>query len=396
MLTALIFILFLYLIVSLRISNNNLFSPGFITSAIWLVCLLSFVFLRHQLPSLTIQFLGGLFLWTTTFFVFSSIVQQTSIHKETYHVLPSRLFRDAYFVISLCTFPLLFVFVHNVMTIETEGSLASNLRLAALGQTKSFTEPFAPFYILIWKASYLLELMFYSKKNKYRVFILGGLLISYAAVTMSKAIFMDMFVMTVCLLYLQKKIKLKQIIIGGLCLLFFLMSFQMLREVKGSSTKNDFLVLYLLSSMSAFDTLQPMSSLNWGENVFRVVYAIMEPLKISDIEPIKPLLPWITKPIQTNTYTCMYPFFKDFGYWGIALFGSFMGFIFGWLFKKVQSGNIFYIMVFAYFASALVLQYVSELFFTQLAGYVKFVFVLAVPFLASKYKFFYASTKSNS
>ncbi len=384
------------MIVSLRISKNNLFSPGFITSAIWLVCLLSFVFLRHQLPSLTIQFLGGLFLWTTTFFVFSSIVQQTSIHKEPYHVLPSRLFRDAYFVISLCTFPLLFVFVHNVMTIETEGSLASNLRLAALGQTKSFTEPFAPFYILIWKASYLLELMFYSKKNKYRVFILGGLLISYAAVTMSKAIFMDMFVMTVCLLYLQKKIKLKHIIIGGLCLLFFLMFFQMLREVKGSSNKNDFLVLYLLSSMSAFDTLQPMSSLNWGENVFRVVYAIMKPLKISDIEPIKPLLPWITKPIQTNTYTCMYPFFKDFGYWGIALFGSFMGFIFGWLFKKVQSGNIFYIMVFAYFASALVLQYVSELFFTQLAGYVKFVFVLAVPFLASKYKFFYTNTKSNS
>ena len=146
------------------------------------------------------------------------------------------------------------------------------------------------------------------------------------------------------------------------------------------------IVLYMLSNMSAFDTLQPYSSEHFGENVFRIYYAITYKLGLSDIVPVNPILPWIEKPIAINTYTTLYPFFKDFGYIGIGIFGSLLGLFYGWIFKKHQENCLFYTIMYAYFCTLLVTQYNGDGVFTNIAGHVKMLLILCVPFVVDKYK----------
>ena len=52
-------------ILGLTVSKNNIFSPSVITPVVWIVVLLLFVALPHDLPPLSWQFFGSLLLWVT-------------------------------------------------------------------------------------------------------------------------------------------------------------------------------------------------------------------------------------------------------------------------------------------------------------------------------------------
>jgi oligosaccharide repeat unit polymerase len=197
-------------------------------------------------------------------------------------------------------------------------------------------------------------------------------------------------------LYFKKIITLKPLLIGLIALFFFFVGFTSLRH-NVDFEGQDMLTTYIVGNMSAFDTLTPNSSTHLGENTFRIFYAIANKLHLSSIEPVSVFQPWIYTPVSTNTYTGMYPFFKDFGYWGVGIFAVFYGLFFGWLFKKAQNGNAFFILLFSYLVMSVVMQYVSELFFAGLSGKIKFVILLLLPFLATKYKWFVlSSNKYNS
>jgi len=169
-------------------------------------------------------------------------------------------------------------------------------------------------------------------------------------------------------------------------LFFLFVGLQSIRHSSSVIEKNDFVVLYVLGNIKAFETIEPASSLHFGENSFRVIYAVSHSLGISDTKPIHFLLPFIEKPIITNTYTAMYPFFKDFGYWGIGIFAIFLGTLFGWIFKKAKKGNILFILLYASFTTVIIMQYVADTFFTNMAGHIKFIIILLIPFMATKYK----------
>ena len=386
----LIILFILLLFASLIVSKNNIFSPGVITTAIWIFCLSLFLLLKHNLPPLTGQFYCAISLWIFLY-VFSAMFIQTAKFSNRFNYEPSKLVMDIYFLLSLCTYPLLLFFAYKAIKLGSTGNWAKDLRLAAIGQTKFFTEMLEVPYFLIWNASFMIELFFYSKKNRHRVFILGFFFLSYAFFTMSKFCFLDFFLRTICVLYLTKRVSIKHLLIGLSCLFLFFISLQSVRhslDMSSSYAKNDFLVLYLVGNMSAFCTLEPFSSLHFGENTFRVIYAIFYKFGISYIKPVNIILSWINKPISTNTYTGMYPFFKDFGYWGVGVFATFFGLLFGWLFKKGQQGNKLFIILYSSFVTIIVAQYVGDVFFTGISGHIKAIVLLILPFLATKYKWF--------
>jgi oligosaccharide repeat unit polymerase len=392
MVVLLIILFTLLLLGSLFVSKNDIFSPGVITTVIWIFCLLLYLVLEHNLPPLTGQFLGAVSLWVF-FYVFSAMFIQTAKFSTGFNYEPSKLVLDIYFFLSVATFPLLLLFAYNAISIGTSGNWALDLRYAALGQSSNTSEIYEAPYFIIWNASYLIELFYYSEKNKNRVYLLAFFILSYAFFTMSKYSFLDFFLRTVCVLYLTKRVSIKHLLIGLACLFVLFMGLQTLRHSVDMSTitaKEDFLVLYLVGNMSAFDTLQPASSIHFGENTFRVLYAVFYKLGISDIPPVESILKWITKPLSTNTYTGMYPFFKDFGYWGIGIFASFFGFLFGWLFKKAKQGNTIFILLYSFFITIIVAQYVGDVFFAGISGHIKAAIVLIIPFLATKYKWFYS------
>lgn len=378
----------LLLVVSLIVSKNNIFSPAVITSAVWLVCLLAFLLLKHKLPPLGGQFLLSIALWVFLL-VFFSLLMQSVKFSDTLNYAPSKFVRDLYFWISVFTFPLLLMYAHKAIVLGPTGHWAMDLRLAAVGKTKYFTEIYSGIHITIWQISYLIELFYYSRKNRVRVFVLGFFIISLAFVLMTKTVIMDFFIMTFCILYFKEKVKLKHFLIGLVAIFFVFVVLQSIRHSTDmAGHKNEFVVLYLLSGMSAFDTLTPFTSVHFGENTFRILYAILHSIRISHIEPICVILPWINKPISTNTYTVMYPFFKDFGYIGVAVFAVFYGTLLGWFFNHSQKRNTFFILLYISFITAIVLQFSGEQIFTNIAGRIKYIILLLIPFLATKYRWF--------
>jgi len=193
-------------------------------------------------------------------------------------------------------------------------------------------------------------------------------------------------------LFFKKKIKILHVTVGLLILFTFFVFFQTLRQNR-QTNKESFAVLYVVSSMYGFESVKPASSEVFGENTCRIFYAASNKLGFSDRKPIDPILKFVEKPIVTNIYTGIYPYYKDFGLYGIIIFSILLGLLYGYLFAKAKAGSAFFIALYAFFAYAILMQYAADLVITNIAAYLKFTLLLAIPFIAEKYRFFYFKNK---
>lgn len=367
-------------------SRKDILSPAVLTAFVWLFSLICFAILPHTLPSLSRQVLLGIGLWATGLSAGALLTQSFRYSPHTMQI--DVRIREIFFWSGLVCVPLLFIFVSNALRINLDEPPAMRLRLAALGHGTADGEAYLPFYYVLWLATYLLYLFDSGKQYRIRAVIMGILVLCFAVGTMSKFLILNLGVITLVALFYKKVIRFRHLAIGAgvlVVLLLILHTIRQSRSLDGEYTS--FLVeQYVLRNFVAFDTLQPYSSEHTGENVFRLIYAVANRLGISAVEPINPILPWIYKPVCTNTYTCLYPFFKDFGYWGIGLFAPVLGALIGWVYKRHWQGDTFFSMLYAYFSTMLIFQFDGELFFTNLAGHIKFIFLLALPFLFGGYK----------
>lgn len=384
MLLGVFILLFILLSGSYCLSRQNIFSPGVLTTSIWLFCLLLFVTLPHSLPDLSGKFLGCLSIWTVCLVMSSLFIQ--SFRFPVIMEQANLLIRNIYLIITACSLTLFLIWVVEIM--QLNGSWQSNLRLAAIGKLKHY-EPYNGFLVIICQVSYALELYYFSSRQWWRLLLPVSFMLLFGFFTLSKIVFFWIFILTVCILYFKHYIKIKHIIIGLLTLFaafFILQSVRNRAAFENKEDKNGFIVLYSLSSMSAFDVTAPKSCTHKGENTFRFLYAIGYKLGISSIPPINPLLPFIKKPITTNTYTGMYPYYKDFGVTGILLAALVAGLLYGLVFKGAQMGSDFFVILYAYVAVIIIQQYISDTLMTNIVGHVKFCFLLFLPFWVNKYK----------
>jgi oligosaccharide repeat unit polymerase len=391
-----VLILFIILLVGgIIVSKDNIVAPSVITPLIWVFCLLLFLLLKHGLFPLKPQFLLSISLWVFLF-AFAAMTMQSIKFTTNVNFKPSKIMMDVYFWLSVAAFPFMLIFAQKAIATGETGFWATDLRQAALGLTAEFKQGYGGLHIILWQVAYMIELFFYSKKNRHRVFILGFFLLCYAFLTMSKYSFLDLFLKTICILYFIKKINVKHIAVGIAVLFVLFIGLQSLRQnidMSPSEAKTDFVSMYILSSMPAFDTVEPESSQYFGENSLRAFYSILNKFGLSPHKPSEVILEWTEVPTSTNIYTGLYPFFKDFGYWGVGIFGLILGSFFGWLFKKYQQGSVFFAILYAYFFTALVIQFSSEVFFTHFNGHIIFAFLLFLPFFMTRYKFFEATAE---
>lgn len=374
-------IIFIY--VGLLSSKNNVFSPCIITSVIWLLCFVLYLILPHKLPELSYSFYIAISCWIVGICTTSLIIENSKIKCSSYNEA-AKLIRDIYLVISILAYPSLIIYATNVIELGDTGNWAKDLRLAALGQSQHFKEVYGGIHVTIWQVTFLLELYFFSKKKWYRLLLVSICCLSFSFVTMSKWNLLNLFFMMVCVLYFKRIVLLKHILLGLGVFLALSIVLQTLRHK--SYGGEDFFVLYLVGNMSAFDTLTPASAEHWGESSFRMFYAVFYKMGLSDIEPIDPILPWIKKPLETNTYTGMYPYYKDFGVGGILAFSILLGFIYGWFYRKAKSLSVYSILAYSYFVTIIISQYVGDMFMTNLMGHIKFLCLLYIPFACAKYK----------
>ena len=202
---------------------------------------------------------------------------------------------------------------------------------------------------------------------------------------MSKMVFLSIFLYTGSILLFKRVIRLKHFVMAIVPLFIVFTLLQSTRHASQfSAVVSDFVRTYIVGNMSAFETLMPNSSEHFGENTFRLFYAVLYKTGLSSTEPIEVILPWIEKPLVTNTYTGMYPFYVDFGLIGVILFAFILGSIYGWTFKKAQNGSNFSILVYAVFTQIIFTQYVADMLFSNTAFYIKLILLLLLPFYITK------------
>lgn len=369
----------------LTCSRNNPFAPSVLTSLIWLCCLVLFLTVNHHLPDLSNRFFVVLSVWVTVTSV-SSLLTQSVSYKEDRFNDPGLFVRNIYLVISIAFLPSLIHFAQVALANGASGNWALDLRLAALGKGSGFKETYSGWQTVVWPVTYMLELLMFEKKRWWRFALAFSIFALFGVVTMSKMVFFSIFLYSGSILFFKKKIRLKHLVLAIIPLFVVFSFLQMVRhDSQLSSVSSSFLRTYLLGNMSAFDTLTPCSAHCFGENTFRFMYAIPYKLGFTSTEPVEVILPWIEKPLITNTYTGMYPFYVDFGFAGIAIFACVLGGLYGWTFKKALCGSNFNILVYAIFTHIIVSQYVAEMLFTNISGNLKMILMALLPFYLTKH-----------
>ena len=90
-------------------------------------------------------------------------------------------------------------------------------------------------------------------------------------------------------------------------------------------------------------------------------------------------------PVETNTYTVLYPFYKDFGTSGVLFFSVIYGSVYGYLYKKTVTGNKFALIVYAMLLNYIILQFIGDFIFTNLSMEIQHLIFAILPFLKFRY-----------
>ena len=221
--------------------------------------------------------------------------------------------------------------------------------------------------------------IFLSKIKIHRVKMLI-LLLEFVLITIlyvSKGRIMKHFIMIFSILLLRKKMNLKTIII---CLSFcfalvFFMTIIRDKNFMSSFSFWDYLYVYFLSPLPAFDMLIndfiPYETGPFGGRVLGFFYRLFSRLIGTPVPTYSKM--FITIPakvgrVPTNVYTCFGNTYMDFGAIGILMFGIFTAIIFSTSYKlsfyynKVEF-RIFYILI----IYCLIFQFFGDFFFQFLS-----------------------------
>ncbi|VBB46866.1 conserved membrane hypothetical protein [uncultured Paludibacter sp.] len=381
------------LLLSLR-TSKNIFAPATIVSALWLFCILAYNLYPHNLFHLRIQFYTGISIWVGVF-TLSSLLTQSIFQKANNTENPNLSLRNLYVFITLISFPYVMWHIFNIL--KEAGLLNNiflNLRSAAMGSVKGLEEGTSKNYFApLWLVAYVIELLHYRKKQ--RLWILITLLLinlTWAFLIMSKMTFLNIFVSTFIILFFYRKIKTKTILISLGAVFIFFTYFQILRsremELKDNKLKYDFFTLYVLGGMPAFETVKPRSSNYSGENTFRFFNAVTYKTGLKSQKPSSPILEFVNvgknNDVFTNTYTTLYPYFKDFGFKGIFFFAIFVGFFYGYLYKKALKKDNPMVIIYSIFFTALLTQFMNETTFTTLSFLIQIIILSHLPYWMNK------------
>ena len=373
------------LVMGLIVSKYNITAPSVLTPLIWIGMLTMTHLIPHTLPPLTSNFYDSITIWVVTF-CFASMLMQSLKYKPTVGEA-SKTAVNVYFIISVLSAPILIIFaISAILLVDPNLPILMRMRYAAVGAVPEygFGKPFSTIFMVFWQISYYFELYYYDSTRKSRLIIAIAIYMLFAFVIMAKAVLLQFFIVSCAILLTKGAIKLKHILYGAGVLAVIFIIFQFFRQSGTTSNYNvnKLMTLYIIGHMYAFDTLTPCTAVHWGENTFRFIYAITYKLHLSGIEPISTLLPFIEEdPLETNTYTTLYPFFIDFGNKGIAIFGAVLGALYGYIFKKQSYKSPLMVMIYAYCVYLIIMQFIAEQTFTNFSLHLKFIILFCIPFM---------------
>lgn len=363
-----------------RIDIGGLFSPWCITILVWCAIGVLFLLFGDKLYDLTDQFYISLLLWCGTLI---------PISIATYNLLPDKLRSSdkdgiainsyIYWGLFAITIMLVPLHIHGVLSALASYNFENFLKglrdFAVHGEYTSF-----PRYGYVLSHTMLIvSLWAYPRIPKWAVAISICLALAEALLIMEKGgIF---FVMLCCLFtfYERGLIRLQTIAISGFTLFFLFWCMNALREgmtdEMDSDFAFDFLGMYIMSPSVAFCRAEEELGEQFGANTFETIYLFLHRFG-ANVEVHEKVQDFVYVPVTTNVYTVMQPFFRDFGYVGVGIFGTIYGVISGMLYRFMRNGNGFATCLYTYMMTMLVLQFYQESIFQSMVYVLQLVFFI--------------------
>ena len=369
---------------SILFSRRRWYAPSVLLCGVWMVSLVAYAWIDHGMNPLKPEIIAVISYWMVGFCVASWAIQSIYIKPVFQEINSCVTAHDIYYYFTLITLPVMIIEVAMVL-LNSGGNPFSALRDANVAETNGIRT--TGFFVIFWLVSYIMELQVASRENLKRVIVLFIINLFYAFISMGKMNFMVLFLSTAIILSQRKTINIKHLVIGIVCLAMLFVGVQ---KIRGSySTPQHFVALYMTSSIGNLNmNVAPKSAENTGENTFRLYYAIKSKIDDGKTQVIDPVLDFHTVKVgkfrmYSNTYTSIYPFYKDFGKVGVWVFSVLLGLIFGYLFKTAEDGSQFALVLYAIWASIIVMQFIGDTFFTVLSQNTQYLIAVLIPYIVS-------------
>ncbi|MBR6354991.1 MAG: oligosaccharide repeat unit polymerase [Paludibacteraceae bacterium] len=398
--TTLIVILIVLTLGSWLFARRRWYAPAVLFTGAWLVAISAYAILDHGAHPLRPDTLKALTIWLTGFTLATWVMQSFRFNPLLKGITPSVPVRDMYYYFSLATLPVMIWAVVMIIR-HTGGNPFSALRDANVRENEQGIRT-TGFFVVFWMVSYIMELRVLSKTNLWRVIVLFCINLFYVIISLGKMNMMILFLSTAIILSEKGIIKLKHLFIAVPVLIGLMLSLQLARgSLRSMDNINEFCAIYLGTSIANLNTnVKPHSAEQPGENTFRIYYAVKSKLDGGKTKVVDPILEFKGVQIDktwygSNTFTALYPFYKDYGIAGIWVFAIFFGLLFGLIFRLSEDGSICALVLYAAWIGSVPMQIIGDTFFSVLSQNIQYLIAVLIPFIMSKYRVFEPKSSVN-
>lgn len=398
--TTLIVILIVLTLGSWLFARRRWYAPAVLFTGAWLVAISAYAILDHGAHPLRPDTLKAITIWLTGFTLATWVMQSFRFNPLLKGITPSVPVRDMYYYFSLATLPVMIWAVVMIIR-HTGGNPFSALRDANVRENEQGIRT-TGFFVVFWMVSYIMELRVLSKTNLWRVIVLFCINLFYVIISLGKMNMMILFLSTAIILSEKGIIKLKHLFIAVPVLIGLMLSLQLARgSLRSMDNINEFCAIYLGTSIANLNTnVKPHSAEQPGENTFRIYYAVKSKLDGGKTKVVDPILEFKGVQIDkiwygSNTFTALYPFYKDYGIAGIWVFAIFFGLLFGLIFRLSEDGSICALVLYAAWIGSVPMQIIGDTFFSVLSQNIQYLIAVLIPFIMSKYRVFEPKSSVN-
>lgn len=362
--------LFLNAIIS-YLYTRDIMHPAVIVSSLWTFIVVLYLNINHVLFPISLELYKLIFYWTITFCFFSlvsSSIPIRSFKTFTYKGLGNidKIY-PLIIIFNIIFFILLYIYSGGFFSL-------ADLRTKLVEEESYFPISLKIFiYINQFSVVYFFCYIYkYIDSKKKRCLILAIIILLLSIIKSNKTAFITLFFGIIYLMKVKGQLTAKRFLIIFSVLLLFIALVMIFR---GDTNNSDFsiwnyILIYLLSPLPAMDMIINHEILitdgAWGSSTFRFVYRVLDNLDInctlsflSDGDPSE----WVFVPLQTNVYTVLKSFYIDFGVFGILVFATILGLIWGRLYRLQKKGYAVFVIIYSTLIYSLYVQFFSDYFF---------------------------------
>lgn len=332
--------------------------PAMITLLVWIAMLAAYKIFNHGLYDLSDQFYYALLVYAVSFTVAAYIGSRLKFKVSSVSVqaIPEKYINILYSVTIICLIITILGFIVT-LGISSIANLMFDARQNAVdaaqrGMGAIMLPPQFYFFEKVASVSNLFIIISLLRKNRFDKFfwLLFVLTCIYYCMRADKTSWVALGIAIGYIMYLHRISLVKLGIFAGV-LLILLIFVQLIRDRQDSSYISNFLAIYILSPMPAFDLVLHMNT-DWisyfqGEHIFWYIadWFGLLPQNFS-LKTVADTSNFVMVPLPTNVFTVMKAPYMDWGYTGIIIFGAIYGLVWGFIYRASLFNDkykIFYI-----------------------------------------------------